>query len=232
MDRHRIWDHVQTTCVDFFEPARRRDSAMATQALRQKGRCPSRVLNLGMGVGDVERLLQTAGWQVASPDLSRETVEAQQRLGLDMHCGHAQGMPFGDDSFDVVVASAVLEHIEPAARAQALRRISRVLAAGGWFVGSVPHCEVLADNDVVCPDCGKVFLRWGHVSRFDRAALQGELAQVFDMVSCQRRSFVVWAAARTPMRLLKALVLSLLGRMGEAIASPSIAFAARRRAGV
>jgi hypothetical protein len=52
----------------------------------------------------------------------------------------------------------------------------------------------------------------------------------FDAVECRRRAFVDWAGARTPVRLVKGVIQAALGRLGEPIASPSISFAARRRA--
>ena len=231
MEQHRIWDHFQTTRVDSFDHARGRYVAMAAAARRQHGRDGGRVLNIGIGPGTLERLLQARGWQVASLDPSEAAVAALASSGFDARCGYAQRMPFDAASFDVAVASEVLEHIEAGTRAEVLTEIGRVLAPGAWFIGSVPYREVLADQEVICPDCGKVFHRWGHVCSFDLPQVRAELAQVFDAVTCQRRSFVDWAGARTPMRLAKAAAQSLLGRLGEPIASPSIVFAARKRGG-
>jgi SAM-dependent methyltransferase len=200
---------------------------MAAAVQRHHGRRPGRVLNIGIGAGGLEKLLKNRGWAVSSLDPSRDTVEAQVKLGMDAHCGYAQRMPFSDAAFDVVVASEVLEHIEPDIRVEVLAEIARVLADGGWFIGSVPYREHLPDNEVICPDCGKIFHRWGHVSSFDQPQLRAELAARFEVVSCTRRSFVDWAAARTPLRMLKAVAQSVLGRLGEQIASPSINFAAR-----
>lgn len=230
MEQHRIWDHVQTTRLDFFDHARGRYAEMAALAQRSLGRGTGRVLNIGIGAGGLESILQGRGWRVSSLDPSNEAVQAQARRGIDAHCGYAQQMPFEAASFDIVVASEVLEHIEPETRVQVLCEIKRVLASGGWFIGSVPYREVLADNEVICPDCGKVFHRWGHVSSFDLPQMRAELATQLVEISCLRRSFVDWAGARTPMRLAKAAALSLLGRLGEPIASPSIVFAARKPA--
>jgi SAM-dependent methyltransferase len=227
LEQHRIWDHFQTTGVDSFEQARGRYQAIAGVVRRVHGRA-GRVLNIGIGSGGLERLLVQQGWQVASLDPSPAAVEAMRALGLEAHCAMAQQMPLEDQRFDVVVASEVLEHLQPEVRAQALREVARVLQPGGWFVGSVPYREVLRDQEVVCPDCGKVFHRWGHVSSFDLDDIRRELGAVFGQVRCGRRAFVDWQAARTPMKLLKAVAHGLLGRLGEPIASPSIVFVARR----
>lgn len=227
MDNDRIWEHFQTTRVDSFDRASGRYLAMAAAARRRLGRDGGRVLNIGIGPGQLERLLLARGWRVASLDPSANALAALADLDVDTRCGYAQDMPFDARSFDVVVASEVLEHIEPATRARVLVEIARVLAPGGWFVGSVPYREVLADHEVICPDCGKVFHRWGHVSSFDIPQLRSELSSAFAPVECRRLSFVDWAAARSPVRAAKIAVQAVLGRLGAAVANPSIEFAAR-----
>lgn len=229
VDQHRIWDHFQTTRVDSFDHARGRYAAMAAAARRHLGRDGGSVLNIGIGPGTLERLLLQRGWQVSSLDPSPAAIDVLRPLGVDARCGLAQEMDFASGAFDVVIASEVLEHIAPDVRPAVLARISGVLAPGGWFIGSVPYREVLADQEVICPDCGKVFHRWGHVSRFDIPDLSAELASVFDAPTCRLTGFVDWRAARGAMPLLKASARAVLARLGEPIASPSIAFAARRR---
>ena len=230
MENDRIWEHFQTTRVDAFDGARGRYVAMADAARKRFGRDGGRVLNIGVGPGRLERILLERGWRVASLDPSANALAALAGLEVDARVGYAQQMPFDAGAFDVVVASEVLEHIAPAVRAQVLAEIPRVLAPGGWFVGSVPYREVLADQEVICPDCAKVFHRWGHVSSFDIPQLQSELGRSFEAVSCKRLSFVDWRAARSPMRIAKTVAQAVLGRMGEAMANPSIEFAARKPA--
>jgi SAM-dependent methyltransferase len=229
MEQQKIWAHFQNQRVDSFDHARGRYAAMAAAVARRHRGAAGRVLNIGIGAGGVERLLAAQGWRVSSLDPGEQAVAAMAGAGFDAHCGWAQDMPFGDGRFDVVVASEVLEHIERATRLEVLREVRRVLAPGGWFIGSVPWREHLPDLEVICPDCGKVFHRWGHVDSFDLEPLREELAPHFDEVQCLRRSFVDWARARRSARgLVKALAQSALGRLGEPIASPSILFAARR----
>ncbi len=228
MEQDRIWDHYQTTRVDAFGRAQGRYSAMVREARRRHGAHGGRALNIGIGAGGVERQLQALGWRVAALDPSEAAAASLAQAGIDARCGYAQQMPFADSSFDIVVASEVLEHIEPAVRQAVLAEIVRVLAPGGWFIGSVPYREVLQDSEVICPDCSKIFHRWGHVSSFDLPQIEAELATRFTDVSCRRRSFVDWAAASTPVHYLKGVIHSVLGRLGEQIVSPNILFAARK----
>jgi SAM-dependent methyltransferase len=232
LHQERIWDHFQTARVDSFGAAAGRYAAMARHVRRHVGG-PSRarVLNIGIGSGALERRLKAQGWTVSALDPSAAAVHALQAVGIDAHVGYAQAMPFADASFDGVIASEVLEHLTPQLREAVLPEVRRVMRPGGWFMGSVPYREVLSEGEVICPDCGKVFHRWGHVSSFDSPSLRAELSRVFVDIRCNRRSFVDWASARSPMRLVKAVAQSLLGRLGEPIASPSIIFAARRSQG-
>jgi SAM-dependent methyltransferase len=228
LQQDRIWNHFQTVRVDAFGAAGGRYAAMARHARGHVAASGARVLNIGIGPGLLERTLKSQGWLVSAIDPSATAVQALQTAGIDAHVGYAQSMPFADASFDAVIASEVLEHLAPELRQVVLPEVRRVLRVGGWFLGSVPYREVLAEGEVICPDCGKVFHRWGHVSSFDSESLRAELSQSFDDVRCTRRSFVDWASARSPLRLAKAVARSLLGRMGQPIASPSIVFAARR----
>lgn len=229
MEQHRIWDHFQSERVDSFDHARGRYAAMRRLVRAHVPRGAARVLNIGIGSGRLERLLRADGLQVSALDPGGAAVAALRADGVDARVGLAQEMPFEAAQFDAVVASEVLEHLVPDVRARALADIARVLRPGGWFLGSVPYREVLADQEVICPDCGKVFHRWGHVASFDLPDLQAELEAWFEAVRCRRLSFVDWQRARAPLPLAKAVVQSLLGRLGEPIASPSIRFAARRR---
>ncbi|MDH5833039.1 class I SAM-dependent methyltransferase [Luteimonas kalidii] len=50
-------------------------------------------------------------------------------------------MPFSDESFDLVMANHVLEHVDDDAKA--VQEISRVLAKGGWAILQTPYSPVL-----------------------------------------------------------------------------------------
>ncbi len=148
-----------------------------------------RVLNIGVGSGTLEELLVSRGIRVSCLDPSETSItNLRSRLGLGdaARVGHSQALPFGDDSFDVVVMSEVLEHLDDETLTATLGEVKRVLVDSGRFVGTVPADEVLAQNIVVCPQCQERFHRWGHVQSFDRSRLEQTLATTFPDVDIQR----------------------------------------------
>ena len=68
--------------------------------------------------------------------------------------------------------------------------VKRVLKEGsGRFMGTVPADENLAESQCVCPHCGEIFHRWGHVQSFTRERLSKLLAAQFRSTSIGRRHF-------------------------------------------
>ncbi len=90
-----------------------------------------KVVDIGCGYGRLRSVVEAAGgeWVGVEPfDGPAETVTAS-----------AEDLPFDDESFDVVVMDAVLEHIPNVS--PALTEAARVLKPGGLFVGYVAFME-------------------------------------------------------------------------------------------
>ncbi len=79
------------------------------------------------------------GNQVIGVDVDRAALAKAERRGLETAWADVdEPLPFPDESFDVVVAAEVLEHLRLPERA--LTEAMRVLRPGGLLVGSVPNC--------------------------------------------------------------------------------------------
>lgn len=190
MNQDKIWEFFQNSAsgVVAFELAEPRYRFVVNQLGSAR-----RVLNIGVGSGGLESLLVAGGFNVYSLDPSEQAIrKLQSRLGLDdahAKVGYSQEMPFADRQFDAVVMTEVLEHLPDEALVSTVSEARRVLKTGGHFFGSVPADEDLKQHLAVCPDCGKIFHRWGHVQSFSGQRLTNVLRQDFDTVKIRRVIF-------------------------------------------
>ena len=108
--------------------------------LRLVGDGPGEALDAGMGGGRLLVELQRVGWTVTGVDLSERMVGlAQQRLPdrrESLLRGDVENLPFASESFDVAVATGVLEYASDVRRAVA--ELARVVRPGGRVVVSFP----------------------------------------------------------------------------------------------
>lgn len=85
------------------------------------------VLLLGCGDGGERPYLAELGFRSVGLDVNPSP-------GADL-VGDAHALPFGSESFDLVLSMQVLEHLR--APWIAAGEVARVLRPGGWFIGSV-----------------------------------------------------------------------------------------------
>ncbi|MFO7600321.1 MAG: class I SAM-dependent methyltransferase [Candidatus Desulfacyla sp.] len=192
---------------------------------RRKSTSIPHVLNIGAGNGYLEASVTRLGWMMYSLDPDEGTVKWLLEKGIWACRGRMENMPFADDSFDFVVASEVLEHLNAEQFDEGLAEVVRVMRKGAWFIGTVPYCENLALNEVVCPRCQEVFHRWGHQRSFDLQTMQSELLAFFGKVVVKRKGFVAFRGRGWRERM-KSLVLLL--EYSVQIGSPNIYFIARK----
>lgn len=116
----------------------RRLSVAFAEACRQEGR---RALDFGCGTGLMSESLATAGFSVTAIDLN---LGPKTLLEKSIHFAESTTFVEGDlltlnlppESFDVIVALDVLEHISPLE--PYMRAFTRVLAPGGVLIVSGP----------------------------------------------------------------------------------------------
>ncbi|MEE9218699.1 MAG: methyltransferase domain-containing protein [Acidobacteriota bacterium] len=187
-----IWDYFQNEAPQSFSGSRGRLTYL-TRLIDPN----EKVLNIGVGDGAFEAAAIKRGLDVWSLDPNEKSMNAlRERFGMGRKArtGYAQAIPFADRSFAVVVLSEVVEHLSGVILESALDEIARVLAPGGRLIGTVPARENLAEQTVVCPDCGKRFHRWGHTQSFDPARVRELLSRNFIDISAWERPFVTWSA--------------------------------------
>jgi SAM-dependent methyltransferase len=155
------------------------------------------VLDLGTGTGAQLRLLGEMGFANRSGvDLHDEAIRwcAEKGLG-EVRKGDVRDVPFADETFDLVLATDIIEHVEDDGRA--LSEVRRVLKKGGHALITVPAFEALwgRQDDVA-----------HHKRRYRRPELLGKIEAA--RLSCRESfyfNYLLFAptwAARQVIRLL------------------------------
>ena len=137
-----LWErHAQWWIEGFTEGA---DPEYAEQILplaADELRGARRVLDVGCGDGQISRLAATLDGVSTvvgvDPTWNQITVAASRGGATGFVRAGATGLPFGDGTFDAVVACLVFEHIDDVD--EAIAEVARVLAPGGRFCFFLNH---------------------------------------------------------------------------------------------
>jgi len=108
----------------------------------------NKILEIGCGTGGNFSVLDKWGKTVGL-DFSKEALKFCQKRGHnDLILSKAEEIDFPDNSFDLVVALDVLEHIKDDKKA--IKESWRVLKPGGYFLATVPAYKFLwSEHDEV-----------------------------------------------------------------------------------
>jgi len=112
------------------------------------GRNDLKILNIGAGTGRTTELLQAFG-EVTSVEYDAYCVAfTRDKLPFEIKQGSILALPFADQSFDMVCAFDVIEHVEN--DGLAVREMKRVCRNGGNVIVSVPAFQFLwSHHDVI-----------------------------------------------------------------------------------
>ncbi len=192
MDQTKIWDYFQNNpeISHIAFNARSRYEFIAWKI--NKG---TKVLNIGVGTGGLERILDEKGVVVSCLDPNETSIERlRSTLGIGERAkvGFSQAIPFSCSEFDVVVMSEVLEHLDDNVLIATIEEVYRVLKEKGRFIITVPANENLLENRVICPNCGLSFHRWGHIQSFTSSRLEEFLCKQFSDIKIIRCFFGEW----------------------------------------
>jgi SAM-dependent methyltransferase len=187
------WDGAPSEC-QAAGPAFQARTFLVDRAFRRLR--PRRLLDIGCGRGNVTAIAATHAASVVATDLSPDAVVATRTI-LSTHrdarvlCGDAfaDRAQFPDGSFDAILLSEVLEHLDD--DEGALAGCRRLLKPGGALVLTVPGDPNL-------------WTRWdelaGHRRRYRRAELREKLARAgFRIASLTNWGFPItgWLAIRS-----------------------------------
>jgi len=135
------------------------------------------VMDFGAGPGYLTEKLLRRGARVFSVEFSAESAASlESRLSgragfLGARAASLDRIPCDDASADVAILVEVVEHLDDAILAGALREVTRVLKPGGHLVLTTPNQEDLAAAEILCPDCGCVYHRVQHVRAWSTQSL-------------------------------------------------------------
>jgi tellurite methyltransferase len=189
------------------------DIYLFDQLLRGQIRTGMRILDAGCGGGRNLVYLLRNGFEVSGNDADAGAIEQARRLAETLAPGRQHDFrvepiertSFADQSFDVVIASAVLHFARDAGHFEAmLRQMWRVLKPGGMFFARLASTIGIA-SDLVALDNGRYRLPDGS-DRFlvDASAIEswtaglgGTLLEpIKTTVVHNQRSMTTWVARR------------------------------------
>ena len=147
-----------------------------------------RVLDVGCGHGIISEHISKMGNKVTCVDLPTITSLVHRRRALVAVAADAENLAFAPNSFDVVLASEVMEHLwNPQGF---LDEAYRVLRANGYLIIEVPE--------------GREGLRWdSHIQYFTLEGLKQMPGTRFDVCEVKRLKPVVGVPSPTIILLLR-----------------------------
>lgn len=103
---------------------------------------PGRLLDLGCGRGELGLSAAGRGWEVQGVEVAADYVTVARKNGLDVEHSNAQDCKSLDLKYDVVLMSAIFEHLY--SPVDILRRVHKSLNNNGLLFLSVPNEYSLA----------------------------------------------------------------------------------------
>ncbi len=131
-----------------------------------------KILEIGCGTGEFTKRIAQTGADVTAVDISPDLLEIAREtipnVNVSFHVQNVEKLDFEDGSFDVVIGSSILHHLN---LKPALKEICRVLKSKGgvvftepnminpqiWMERNIPFIRKLTNNS---PD-ETAFIRWG-----------------------------------------------------------------------
>lgn len=157
----------------------------------------SKILDVGFGNGYVIKKMALLLYDCFGIDISERNVNLTlqevaknkelRNTNIKLRVGNISQLSsiFGNDMFDLIIATEVLEHLRDETLHKGLLEMAAVLRKGGYLFVTTPYNEVLRRSFVLCPDCHAVFHSVGHLQTFDEKRMSNMLkVHNFAVVKC------------------------------------------------
>jgi SAM-dependent methyltransferase len=95
-----------------------------------------KILDVGCATGALLEMLTARGWKAQGVEISKPQAEYCRKRGLEVFCMPLEEGHFPDESFDVVLASHLIEHLNRPS--DFVREVYRILKKGGRFFVTTP----------------------------------------------------------------------------------------------
>jgi 2-polyprenyl-3-methyl-5-hydroxy-6-metoxy-1,4-benzoquinol methylase len=126
------------------------------------------ILEVGSGNGRLIKSLRNSGYDPVASDISSNAlkhIHSAKRVQAE-----ASDLPFPTDSFDLLLACELLEHIPVPTFNRVLDEIARV--SQKYIIITTPYQEKLAWSYAHCPACGCIFNGAYHIRSFTEENIQ------------------------------------------------------------
>lgn len=134
--RRYAYDTLDFHHIPPFVRSRLREVAASFSRYRKS----NRLLDVGFGAGAMLEAARLEGWDPFGTEVSTLAVEQARKLGFtNVHEGDFLEAPYRAASFDVVVATELLEHLPDPL--PFIRQARRLLAPGGAFYLTTPNAN-------------------------------------------------------------------------------------------
>lgn len=141
----------------------------------------SSILDVGCGDGRITNRLAGRYPRIVGVDTSETAL---QHVKTEKVKASAEALPFEDYSFDLVLATELLEHLPKTIYHKVITEMKRV--AKEWIVISVPWKEQLLLGQARCARCGTVFHVNYHCRNFRSSTLKRLFYPEFRLVTYQQ----------------------------------------------
>lgn len=157
-----------------------------------------RILDVGCGIGFVSRNLVRKN-EVHGVDISAEYLSRAASRGIETEQWDIQkGLPFDSSSFDIVLATEILEHIFDTDAL--LSEVRRVLKEEGVFVLTVPNVCSLASRVQVVLGRSPSYIEHhcregmaGHIRGYNLSAIKRQLVEHgFKIEEIKTNAICIW----------------------------------------